>query len=155
MKSFQENSWNHWRKFWTQHIVLGVSLWSFSHLFISSLQERDVTKQLIFIKLTRGLHQLTPEMRGLFAMQTLGGSRGGDALGMRVFHGRWWWLGDVFFGGFGWEKWCFRNRLNDFHSHGGFRSHGEMLSSHPFLDGIWKNIYHPAVGLAPFQETSM
>lgn len=31
--------------------------------------ERDATKQLIFILMTRGLNSLTPEMRGLFAMQ--------------------------------------------------------------------------------------
>lgn len=31
--------------------------------------ERDATKQLIFILMTRGLTQLTSEMRGLFAMQ--------------------------------------------------------------------------------------
>lgn len=31
--------------------------------------ERDATKQLIFILMTRGLHQLTSEMRGLFATQ--------------------------------------------------------------------------------------
>lgn len=31
--------------------------------------ERDATKQLIFILMTRGLHQLTSEMRVLFAMQ--------------------------------------------------------------------------------------
>ena len=41
------------------------------YLHNSRRQERDATKQLIFILMTRGLHQLTSEMRVLFAMQTL------------------------------------------------------------------------------------
>ena len=36
---------------------------------------------------------------------------------------------------------------------GGFLSHRGSLSSHPFLDRMFPNKNHPAIGVPPIQET--